>query len=197
MDFLYWGKVLFNLIFEGKVTGVSITVNKDPRMNNRLLLEMESKGIILRSVEKVLNYARAHSLWPLGFGLACCAFELMAVNSARYDMARFGYEVFRPSPRQADLLIVSGTVTKKMAPILVRLYEQMAEPTYVVAMGSCAISGGPFRDSYNVIQGVNTLMPVDVYIPGCPPRPEAFQYGLIKLRELVKNPKVARMVDYE
>jgi len=176
---------------------VSITVNKDPRMNNRLLLEMESKGIILRSVEKVLNYARAHSLWPLGFGLACCAFELMAVNSARYDMARFGYEVFRPSPRQADLLIVSGTVTKKMAPILVRLYEQMAEPTYVVAMGSCAISGGPFRDSYNVIQGVNTLMPVDVYIPGCPPRPEAFQYGLIKLRELVKNPKVARMVDYE
>ena len=176
---------------------MSITVNKDPRMNNRLLLEMESKGIILRSVEKVLNYARAHSLWPLGFGLACCAFEFMAVNSARYDMARFGYEVFRPSPRQADLLIVSGTVTKKMAPILVRLYEQMAEPTYVVAMGSCAISGGPFRDSYNVIQGVNTLMPVDVYIPGCPPRPEAFQYGLIKLRELVKNPKVARMVDYE
>jgi len=176
---------------------VSITVNKDPRMNNRLLLEMESKGIILRSVEKVLNYARAHSLWPLGFGLACCAFEFMAVNSARYDMARFGYEVYRPSPRQADLLIVSGTVTKKMAPILVRLYEQMAEPTYVVAMGSCAISGGPFRDSYNVIQGVNTLMPVDVYIPGCPPRPEAFQYGLIKLRELVKNPKVARMVDYE
>lgn len=176
---------------------MSITVNKDPRMNNRLLLEMESKGIILRSVEKVLNYARAHSLWPLGFGLACCAFEFMAVNSARYDMARFGYEVYRPSPRQADLLIVSGTVTKKMAPILVRLYEQMAEPTYVVAMGSCAISGGPFRDSYNVIQGVNTLMPVDVYIPGCPPRPEAFQYGLIKLRELVKNPKVARMVDYE
>lgn len=176
---------------------MSITLNQDPESQNRVELELESKGIFFRSVEKVLNYVRAYSIFPLGFGLACCAFEYMAVNSARYDLSRFGFEVYRPSPRQADLIIVSGTVTKKMAPVVVRLYEQMAEPKYVIAMGSCAISGGPFRDSYNVVPGIDTLLPVDVYIPGCPPRPEAFEYGMLKLRELVKNPKIARVVDYE
>ena len=171
---------------------MNVTANKDPEFNQSLLLEMESKGIFLRNVEKVLNYARAYSLWPLGFGLACCAFEFMAVCSPRYDLARFGCEVYRPSPRQADLLIVSGTVTKKIAPILTRLYNQIPEPKYVIAMGSCAISGGPFHDSYNVIRGVDTLIPVDVYIPGCPPRPEAFIHGILQLRERIKNPELAR-----
>jgi NADH-quinone oxidoreductase subunit B len=149
------------------------------------------QNIIFASVERLLNYCRAHSFWPLTFGLACCAIEMMAAGSARYDIARFGYEVFRPSPRHADLMIVAGTVTKKMAPLVRRLYDQMPAPKWVLAMGSCAISGGPFVDSYNVVPGVDTIVPVDVYVPGCPPRPEALIYGLLKLRDKVKNPKVA------
>ncbi|HBT46312.1 MAG TPA: NADH-quinone oxidoreductase subunit B [Peptococcaceae bacterium] len=148
-------------------------------------------NVLLASVEKLLNYCRAHSFWPLTFGLACCAIEMMAAGGARYDIARFGYEVFRPSPRQADLMIVAGTVTKKMAPLVRRLYDQMPAPKWVVAMGSCSISGGPFVDSYNVVPGVDTLVPVDVYIPGCPPRPEALINGLLKLRDKVINPRVA------
>lgn len=157
------------------------------------LKELEQKGIIMRTVENVLNYARARSLWPVTFGLACCAIEMMAANSARYDLARFGYEVFRPSPRHADLMIVAGTVTNKIAPLVQRLYEQMPEPKYVIAMGSCAVSGGPFVDSYSVLRGVDKIIPVDVYIPGCPPRPEALEYGMLKLLERVQNPKVIRM----
>ncbi|HHP51100.1 MAG TPA: NADH-quinone oxidoreductase subunit B [Moorella mulderi] len=149
------------------------------------------RNIILTTVERALNYARAHSFWPLTFGLACCAIEMMATASARYDVARFGYEVFRASPRHADLMIVAGTVTYKMAPLLRRLYEQMPEPKWVLAMGSCAIAGGPFADSYNVVPGVDTIVPVDVYVPGCPPRPEALINGLLALRRKVINPKVA------
>jgi len=163
-------------------------------ISNQQLEELEHKGIILRTLDTVLNYARARSLWPVTFGLACCAIEMMAANSARYDLARFGYEVFRPSPRQADLMIVAGTVTNKMAPLLKTIYDQMPEPKYVIAMGSCAISGGPFKESYNVVQGVDKLIPVDVYVPGCPPRPEALEYGMLKLLEKVQNPEVAGVV---
>ncbi|MGI6686662.1 MAG: NADH-quinone oxidoreductase subunit B [Bacillota bacterium] len=149
------------------------------------------QNIILASVEKVLNFARGNSLWPVTFGLACCAIEMMAAGGGRYDLARFGYEVFRPSPRHADLMIVAGTVTNKMAPLLKRIYDEMAEPKYVIAMGSCAISGGPFVDSYNVVRGVDTLIPVDVYVPGCPPRPEALIYGFLQLKQRINNPNIA------
>lgn len=145
---------------------------------------------VIARIEPLLNYARGFSLWPVTFGLACCAIEMMAAGASRFDIARFGYEVFRPSPRQADLMVVAGTVTKKMAPLLVRIYEQIAEPKWVIAMGSCAISGGPFVDSYYVVPGVDKLVPVDVYVPGCPPRPDALIYGFLKLKEKVQRPKV-------
>lgn len=149
------------------------------------------QNIILASVEKVLDFARSNSFWPVTFGLACCAIEMMAAGGGRYDIARFGYEVFRPSPRHADLMIVAGTVTNKMAPLVKRIYDQMPEPKYVIAMGSCAISGGPFVDSYNVVRGVDTIIPVDVYVPGCPPRPEALIHGMLQLKQKINNPKLA------
>lgn len=148
-------------------------------------LELEKRGIFLTTVEGLYNWGRRSSLWPMMFGLACCAFEMMAAGAARFDMARFGSELFRASPRQADVMIVCGTVTKKMAPMVVRLYNQMAEPRYVVAMGACAVSGGPFRHGYNVVQGVDTYIPVDVYIPGCPPRPESLLYGWMTLQRVI------------
>ena len=142
-------------------------------------------GILLSTVEVVAGYVRKNSLWPATFGLACCAIEMIATTMARYDLARFGAEVFRPSPRQADLMIVSGTVTKKMAPQVVRLYNQMAEPKYVIAMGACAISGGPFKQGYNVLKGIDRYIPVDVHIPGCPPRPEALIQAFMTLQKKI------------
>ena len=145
--------------------------------------------ILLTSVgllEKLLAQARANSVWGLTFGLACCAIEMMAANMPRYDLARFGYEVFRASPRQADLMIVAGTVTLKMAPVLRQIYDQMAEPKWVISMGTCANSGGKYHN-YAVLQGVDQIVPVDVYVPGCPPRPESLIYGILMLARKVQR----------
>src|SRR5215468_10766258 len=147
--------------------------------------ELRKQGVLTTSFEELYNWGRKNSIWPLGFGLACCAIEMIAASMARWDLARFGAEVFRPSPRQADLMIVAGTVTKKMAPQVVRLYNQMPEPKYVIAMGACAISGGPFKQGYNVLKGIDRFIPVDVHIPGCPPRPEALVHALITLQQKI------------
>src|SRR5271155_4622546 len=154
-------------------------------MDDGLKIEMGKQGIFVTTVNELYNWGRRSSVWPLTFGLACCAIEMIATSMARYDLARFGAEVFRPSPRQADLMIVAGTVTKKMAPQVVRLYNQMPEPKYLIAMGACAISGGPFKQGYNVVNGVDRFLPVDIYIPGCPPRPEALLDALMALQRKI------------
>ncbi|MBE0479534.1 MAG: NADH-quinone oxidoreductase subunit B [Dehalococcoidia bacterium] len=159
---------------------------------DRWLTEEVHPGIITARLDKVLNWARKWSVWPANFGLACCAFEMIAAAALRFDISRFGMELFRASPRQADLLIISGTVTWKMAPAVEMIYHQMASPKWIVAMGSCAISGGPFADSYSVVPGINRLLPVDVYVPGCPPRPESLYYGLFKLHEKISRDSMAR-----
>jgi NADH-quinone oxidoreductase subunit B len=146
------------------------------------LEEQIPEGILTVQLEKMVNWSRQNSTWPLLFGLACCAIEMIAAGGARHDIARYGSELFRASPRQADLMIVSGRVSHKMAPVLKRLHDQMLEPKWVIAMGICASAGGPFNN-YAIVQGVDKIVPVDVYIPGCPPRPEALLYGLDKLRE--------------
>ncbi len=152
-----------------------------------LKIELGKQGIFVTSLQELYNWGRRSSVWPMQFGLACCAIEMIATTMARYDMARFGAEIFRPSPRQADMMIISGTVTKKMAPQVVRLYNQMAEPRYVIAMGACAISGGPFKQGYNVLKGIDRYIPVDVHIPGCPPRPEALLHALITLQKKIEG----------
>ena len=152
--------------------------------------ELRRQGILLTSLQELYTWGNSHSVWPLNFGLACCAIEMIAASMAKFDIARFGSEVFHPSPRQADLLIVSGTVTKKMAPQVIRLWNQMPEPKYCIAMGACAISGGPFKQGYNVLKGIDRFIPVDIYIPGCPPRPEALLHGLVQLQEKIQGFKL-------
>ena len=154
-------------------------------VDENLKIELGKQGVFVTTMEELYNWGRRSSIWPMQFGLACCAIEMIATTMARYDLARFGAEVFRPSPRQADMMIISGTVTKKMAPQVVRLYNQMAEPRYVIAMGACAISGGPFKQGYNVLKGIDRYIPVDVHIPGCPPRPEALLQAFIALQKKI------------
>ena len=163
--------------------------------NNEYLEEMVKQlnengtNVWVGCMDDLINWGRSNSLWPLTFATSCCGIEFMAVGAARYDFARFGFEVARASPRQADMIMVAGTITHKMAPVLKRLYDQMADPKYVVAVGGCAISGGPFKKSYHVLNGVDKILPVDVYIPGCPPRPEALLYGMMQLQRKVKLEK--------
>jgi NADH-quinone oxidoreductase subunit B len=151
------------------------------------LLKETGGSVILSSIDDIVNWGRSNSIWPLTFATSCCGIEMMAAGAARYDFARFGIEVYRASPRQADVIVIAGTITNKMAPVLKRLYDQMADPKYVIAMGACAISGGPFfYNTYHVVRGADHVIPVDVYIPGCPPRPEALLYGVMQLQRKIQ-----------
>jgi NADH-quinone oxidoreductase subunit B len=187
---------LFRLGADQKNNGVSEGIDEGLRS------ELQKRGVWVTSTQELYNWGRRNSIWPLQFGLACCAIEMIATAASRYDLARFGGEVFRPSPRQADLMIVAGTVTKKMAPQIVRLYNQMPDPKYVISMGACAISGGPFKQGYNVLKGIDRYIPVDVYIPGCPPRPEALLHAFMELQRKIKDQELtgnnkARHLDRE
>jgi NADH-quinone oxidoreductase subunit B len=150
-------------------------------------------AVKITTLDRLYNWGRRSSVWPMMFGLACCAIEMIAAQASRYDMARFGMEVMRPTPRQSDLMLVSGTVTKKMVPLIVRLYNQMPEPKYVIAMGACASGGGPFKEGYNVVAGIDKFLPVDVYIPGCPPTPQALINGCIMLQKMIDKQSIRKV----
>jgi NADH-quinone oxidoreductase subunit B len=155
-------------------------------LERRLLEEEAERGILTTTLGKAVNWARKQSLWPVTFGLACCAIEMMATGAGHHDLSRWGMEIFRASPRQADLMIVAGRVSQKMAPVLRQVYDQMPEPKWVISMGVCASSGGMFNN-YGVVQGVDTIVPVDIYVPGCPPRPEMLMYGILRLHEKISK----------
>jgi NADH-quinone oxidoreductase subunit B len=157
--------------------------------------EMEGQ-VSITTLDKVYNWSRRNSIWPMMFGLACCGIEMICAATSRFDFSRFGMEVMRPSPRQSDLMIVSGTVTKKMIPQIVRLYNQMPEPKYVLAMGACASGGGPFKEGYSVVDGVDKFIPVDVYVPGCPPTPQALLHGLITLQKKIDKQSIKNVPWY-
>ena len=169
-----------------------------PQIPDELKRNVEIVGgpKVLDFLSGLYNWGRKRSMWPIGFGLACCAIEMMATAAGRFDLSRFGMELMRPSPRQAYLMIVSGTVTKKMMPQIVRLYNQMPEPKYVISMGACATGGGPFKEGYNVVSGVDKYIPVDVYVPGCPPRPESLLQGFLKLFEKIDGQKISTVAWY-
>jgi NADH-quinone oxidoreductase subunit B len=175
--------------------GVKIKSMKNEDFKDNETLETLNElgdNVFLTTIDNVLNWGRSNSIWPLTFATSCCGIEMMAAGASRYDFARFGIEVYRASPRQADVIVVAGTIVHKMVPILKRLYDQMAEPKYVIAMGACAVSGGPFYyNNYSVVRGVDHVLPVDVYIPGCPPRPEALLYGIMQLQRKIKSKSIA------
>ena len=161
---------------------------KDNESLEQLVEELNAAGtnVVVGVFDDIINWGRSNSVWPLAFATSCCGIEFMSVAAARHDMARFGFEVTRNSPRQADFLMVAGTIVHRMAPILKRVYDQLAEPKYVIATGACAVSGGPFRNSYHTVPGIDKIIPVDVFVPGCPPRPEAMLYGMMQLQRKIK-----------